>query len=95
MSAVCLLLILNKSNFHIFILFDACVHGAYLDQYLFICRLRAAGRANGDGTKKTRTRDRAPRAVPASGANAEVQANLDVSHTTSLSTIPSLAFYSI
>ncbi|KAJ6796125.1 putative protein kinase superfamily protein [Iris pallida] len=41
-------------------------------------RLRAAGgRANGDGTKKSRTRDRAPRAVPAPEANAELQANLD------------------
>ncbi|ONK78626.1 uncharacterized protein A4U43_C02F20780 [Asparagus officinalis] len=40
-------------------------------------RLRTAGRAHGDGTKKTRTRDRAPRAVPAPVANAELQANLD------------------
>ena len=48
---------------------------------IFNCRLRAAGRANGDGTKKTRTHDRAPRAVPAPEANAELQANLDVSHT--------------
>ncbi|KAJ6802798.1 putative protein kinase superfamily protein [Iris pallida] len=41
-------------------------------------RLRAArGRANGDGTKKSRTRDRAPRAFPAPEANAELQANLD------------------
>ncbi|XP_008794856.1 probable serine/threonine-protein kinase At1g54610 [Phoenix dactylifera] len=42
-------------------------------------RLRAAGggRANGDGTKKTRTRDRVARAVPAPEANAELQANLD------------------
>ncbi|KAJ6848564.1 putative protein kinase superfamily protein [Iris pallida] len=41
-------------------------------------RLRAAGgRANGDGTKKSRARDRAPRAVPAPEANAELQANLD------------------
>jgi cyclin-dependent kinase 12/13 len=39
-------------------------------------RLRAAGRANGDGTRKTRTRDR-PRAVPAPEANAELQANID------------------
>ncbi|TVU03357.1 hypothetical protein EJB05_51119 [Eragrostis curvula] len=40
-------------------------------------RLRAAGgRANGDATRKTRTRDR-PRAVPAPEANAEIQANID------------------
>ncbi|PWZ27934.1 putative serine/threonine-protein kinase [Zea mays] len=36
----------------------------------------AGGRANGDGTRKTRTRDR-PRAVPAPEANAELQANID------------------
>ncbi|XP_043708735.1 probable serine/threonine-protein kinase At1g54610 isoform X2 [Telopea speciosissima] len=40
-------------------------------------RLRAAGRANGDGVKKTRARDRAVRAYPAPEANAELQANLD------------------
>ncbi|XP_020108930.1 probable serine/threonine-protein kinase At1g54610 [Ananas comosus] len=41
-------------------------------------RLRAAGgRANGDGAKKTRIRDRATRAVPAPEANAELQTNLD------------------
>jgi hypothetical protein len=40
--------------------------------------LRAAGgRANGDGAKKTRTRDR-PKAVPAPEANAELQVNIDV-----------------
>ncbi|KXG39386.1 probable serine/threonine-protein kinase At1g54610 [Sorghum bicolor] len=40
-------------------------------------RLRAAGgRANGDGAKKTRTRDR-PKAVPAPEANAELQVNID------------------
>ncbi|OEL24519.1 putative serine/threonine-protein kinase [Dichanthelium oligosanthes] len=39
--------------------------------------LRAAGgRANGDGARKTRTRER-PRAVPAPEANAELQANID------------------
>lgn len=42
-------------------------------------RLRAAGRrANGDGAKKTRSRDRAARAVPAPEANAEIQTNIDV-----------------
>ncbi|XP_022760494.1 probable serine/threonine-protein kinase At1g54610 [Durio zibethinus] len=40
-------------------------------------RLRAAGRANADGVKKARPRDRAVRAVPAPEANAELQANLD------------------
>ncbi|KAF8721042.1 hypothetical protein HU200_023455 [Digitaria exilis] len=41
-------------------------------------RLRAAGgRANGDGSKKTRTRDR-PKAVPAPEANAELQVIIDV-----------------
>ncbi|KAG9459791.1 hypothetical protein H6P81_004299 [Aristolochia fimbriata] len=41
-------------------------------------RLRAAGgRANGDGVKKARARDRPARAVPAPEANAELQANLD------------------
>ncbi|XP_008796211.1 probable serine/threonine-protein kinase At1g54610 [Phoenix dactylifera] len=41
-------------------------------------RLRAAGgRASGDGIRKTRTRDRAARAVGAPKANAELQANLD------------------
>ncbi|XP_072998272.1 probable serine/threonine-protein kinase At1g54610 [Typha latifolia] len=40
-------------------------------------RLRHAARANVDGPKKTRTRDRAPKAVPAPNANAELQVNLD------------------
>ncbi|WOG83366.1 hypothetical protein DCAR_0102541 [Daucus carota subsp. sativus] len=40
-------------------------------------RLRATGKSNADGVKKTRTRDRAPRAIPAPEANAELQANLD------------------
>ncbi|WOL12292.1 putative serine/threonine-protein kinase [Canna indica] len=41
-------------------------------------RLRAgAGKANIGGTKKTRTRDRAAKAVPAPEANAELQVNLD------------------
>lgn len=43
-----------------------------------LCRLRAAWKPNGDGTKKTRTCDRVPRAVPAPEANAELQINLDV-----------------
>lgn len=40
-------------------------------------RLRAAGKANADGVKKSRARDRALRAMPAPEANAELQANLD------------------
>ncbi|KAL6648157.1 hypothetical protein ACP70R_012381 [Stipagrostis hirtigluma subsp. patula] len=52
-------------------------------------RLRAGGgRANGDGAKKTRTRDR-PKAVPAPEANAELQANIDkrrlINHATAKS----------
>uniref|UniRef100_A0A803KPI4 Protein kinase domain-containing protein n=2 Tax=Chenopodium quinoa TaxID=63459 RepID=A0A803KPI4_CHEQI len=39
-------------------------------------RLRAASKAQGDATKKSRTRDR-QRAMPAPEANAELQANLD------------------
>lgn len=44
------------------------------------CRLRAAGKTNADGVKKTRTRERAVRRRPAPEANAELQANLDVCH---------------
>ncbi|KAF8392548.1 hypothetical protein HHK36_022893 [Tetracentron sinense] len=40
-------------------------------------RLRAAGKANGDGVKKTRPRNRAVRAYPAPEANAQLQTNLD------------------
>ncbi|OVA15039.1 Protein kinase domain [Macleaya cordata] len=41
-------------------------------------RLRAGGvKANGDGVKKTRIRDRPVRAFPVPEANAELQANLD------------------
>jgi cyclin-dependent kinase 12/13 len=40
-------------------------------------RLRAAGKSNADGAKKSRTRDRAVRAMPAPEANAELQSNLD------------------
>ncbi|XP_024960992.1 probable serine/threonine-protein kinase At1g54610 [Cynara cardunculus var. scolymus] len=40
-------------------------------------RLRAAGKSNADGAKKTRTRERPARAVPAPEANAELQTNLD------------------
>ncbi|XP_022852436.1 probable serine/threonine-protein kinase At1g54610 [Olea europaea var. sylvestris] len=40
-------------------------------------RLRVAGKAGADGVRKTRQRDRA-RAIPAPGANAELQTNIDV-----------------
>ncbi|RAL52429.1 hypothetical protein DM860_007286 [Cuscuta australis] len=40
-------------------------------------RLRATNKAQGDGTKRTRHRDRAVRAIPAPDANAELQANID------------------
>ncbi|KAL2244118.1 UNVERIFIED_CONTAM: putative serine/threonine-protein kinase [Sesamum indicum] len=40
-------------------------------------RLRAAGKAQADVVKKTRTRDRGMRALPAPEANAELQANID------------------
>ncbi|KAJ9537250.1 hypothetical protein OSB04_029983 [Centaurea solstitialis] len=40
-------------------------------------RLRAAGKTNADGVKKTRTRERPARAMPAPEANAELQANID------------------
>ncbi|KAF5946035.1 hypothetical protein HYC85_016263 [Camellia sinensis] len=40
-------------------------------------QIRAANKAHGDGPKKTRTRDRAVRAMPAPDANAELQSNLD------------------
>ncbi|KAK2977359.1 hypothetical protein RJ640_013338 [Escallonia rubra] len=40
-------------------------------------RLRAASKAQGDPAKRTRSRDRHVRAVPAPEANAELQSNLD------------------
>lgn len=43
----------------------------------FMCRLRAANKAQGDAGRKPRPRDR-PRAMAAPEANAELQANLDV-----------------
>lgn len=42
------------------------------------CRLRAAGKANVDGVKKSRPRERAGRGIPVPEANAELQANIDV-----------------
>ncbi|PNX57381.1 putative serine threonine-protein kinase, partial [Trifolium pratense] len=41
-------------------------------------RLRAAGRANADGVKKSRPRERVGRGLPIPDANAELQANIDV-----------------
>lgn len=41
-------------------------------------RLRAAGKAQADGPKKHRTRNRAAKAFPAPEANAELQSNIDV-----------------
>lgn len=40
-------------------------------------RLRAAGKANADGVRRSRPRDRAVRGIPVPEANAELQANLD------------------
>lgn len=40
-------------------------------------RLRAAGKTNADGVKKSRTRERHARAMAAPEANAELQANID------------------
>ena len=42
------------------------------------CRLRATSKANPDGVRRSRQRDRAMRGIPAPEANAELQANLDV-----------------
>lgn len=51
-------------------------------QYLIsICldyRLRAAGKANADGVKKSRPRERVGRGIAVPEANAELQANIDV-----------------
>lgn len=44
---------------------------------IFLVRLRAAGKSNAE-VRKTRSRDRAVRAMPAPEANAELQTNLDV-----------------
>lgn len=45
---------------------------------LWVCRQRAAGKAQGDGAKRTHRRDRPARAGAAPEANAELQSNLDV-----------------
>ncbi|THF98642.1 hypothetical protein TEA_008908 [Camellia sinensis var. sinensis] len=58
-------------------------HLGHLQSISSVCRnlsnegIRAANKAHGDGPKKTRTRDRAVRAMPAPDANAELQSNLD------------------
>lgn len=51
-----------------------------MSKFSFACRLRAAGRAQADGSKKTRTRERerGPRSMAAPEANAELQSNIDV-----------------
>jgi len=43
-------------------------------------RLRAAGKANADGVKKSRPRERVGRGVLVPKANAELQANIDLVH---------------
>lgn len=40
--------------------------------------MRAAGRSNADGVKKSRPRERVGRGIPVPDANAELQANIDV-----------------
>lgn len=49
------------------------------ESFTWIFRLRAASKAQVDGAKKPRTRDRGPKAYPAPEANAELQSNIDVS----------------
>lgn len=44
-----------------------------------MCRQRAASKAQGDGARKNRHRERSNRALPAPEANAELQSNVDVS----------------
>jgi len=41
-------------------------------------RLRAVGKGNAVGTKKSRSRDRSGRGIPLPEVNAELQANIDV-----------------
>jgi hypothetical protein len=48
---------------------------------LLSSRQRAAAKAKGEVTKKTRPRDRSHRTGPVPEANAELQANLDVSRS--------------
>ena len=50
----------------------------YLISICHDCRLRAAGKANVDGVKKSRPRERVARGIPVPEANAELQANIDV-----------------
>jgi cyclin-dependent kinase 12/13 len=41
-------------------------------------RLRAVGKGNAVGAKKSRSRDRSGRGIPVPEVNAELQANIDV-----------------
>lgn len=54
----------------------------WLQMEPFYGRLRAAGKSNADGVRKTRTRERSARAIPAPDANAELQTNVDVCQLT-------------
>lgn len=45
----------------------------------FLFRQKGGGKSNANGGRKTRHRERTGRAMPAPEANAELQANLDVS----------------
>lgn len=50
----------------------------YLISMFYDYRLRAAGKANAGGAKKSRTRDRCAKGIQVPEANAELQANIDV-----------------
>ena len=50
-----------------------------LHQFIWFYRQRAASKLQNDHVKKTRPRNRAGRAIPIQGANAELQSNIDVS----------------
>lgn len=57
---------------------DAITFGQLLDNFsIWMVRLRAASKAQADGVKKPRIRERV-KAVPAPEANAELQTNIDV-----------------
>ena len=56
---------------HIFVCF-------LMRHFIWMYRQRAASKLQNDRVKKTRARNRAGRAIPIQGANAELQANIDV-----------------
>lgn len=58
-----------------------------LNLLLHLCRQRAANKVHADGPKRTRARDRAVRAFPAPDANAELQSNLDVCNSCTISCV--------